>query len=520
MKKKILFYITVIIFFLIVYFLINPVTKTIEIDNVNDLTDLFQKVQKNITVKLAGGDYHLQPIAFTDSTCANCEEPSTANPATYGLKISGKKIKISGPKDRSAIIHTNAGYGLFVLDCIDFYLENITITGGIRDSAAMASDAAIVVKRSSARIHNNLITNNLGDSLMIAKNISGIMGICGRENSYLEITDNEIIRNSWDGIALFRNTKAVVSGNYIDGVDKAGGRTPGGGRGVAIGVTWNAKAEIKNNYIARYWKGIGLFVDAVATVQNNIIEDMNTWGISLWNANRGKPQGLISQNIVFNTGAMGVAVTSTTKKNPGFFKDNIIIQTAQHTAYDSPDYYGTQCAFDLSEVPPDFVIENNLFYYNRRATDDLPDFDVNETEYRQRLQEKQGWIKKLKFIDKSAFGNLDKIHNSRISLDWSGTYSGVLPCADCEGIEMTIELKQNGTYQLTQRYLGKSEDELIENGIFIWSPDGSRIRLINSQRPADFQQYQVGENKLFHLNINGRRIKGELAEMYVLSKRI
>ncbi|HSH50375.1 MAG TPA: copper resistance protein NlpE N-terminal domain-containing protein, partial [Bacteroidales bacterium] len=27
------------------------------------------------------------------------------------------------------------------------------------------------------------------------------------------------------------------------------------------------------------------------------------------------------------------------------------------------------------------------------------------------------------------------MHTSEISLDWQGTYKGVLPCADCPGIE-------------------------------------------------------------------------------------
>ena len=240
---------------------------------------------------------------------------------------------------------------------------------------------------------------------MIAKHISGIMGICGRENSYMEITGNEIIRNSWDGIALYRDTEAIIEGNIIDGVDKAGGQIPGGGRGVAIGVTWNANAKITDNYIARYWKGIGLFVDAKGIVQSNIIEDMSTWGISLWDAGKGKPQGFISNNIIFDTGAMGTAITSSSEENPGFFKDNIIVQTAQNSAYDSPDYYGYQCAMALHSVPINFVIENNLFYNNRRATEDLLDFNVSEEEFQQKLQEKQSWISEMKFIEKSEFGN-------------------------------------------------------------------------------------------------------------------
>jgi hypothetical protein len=35
---------------------------------------------------------------------------------------------------------------------------------------------------------------------------------------------------------------------------------------------------------------------------------------------------------------------------------------------------------------------------------------------------------------------------SRTSLDWPGTYTGVLPCADCEGIETTITLSVDLTY--------------------------------------------------------------------------
>ncbi len=230
------------------------------------------------------------------------------------------------------------------------------------------------------------------------------MGICGRESSYLEIKDNEIIRNSWDGIALYRDSEAIIEGNIIDGIDKAGGKIPGGGRGVAIGVTWNAKAKITDNYIARYWKGIGLFVDAIGIVQNNIIEDMSTWGISIWDAGKGKPQGYISNNIIYDTGAMGVAITSSTEENPGFFKDNIIVQTAQNSTYDSPDYYGFQCALALHSAPAEFVIENNLFYNNRRAADDLPDNDVSEEEFLLKFQEKQEWISKLRFIGKSEFG--------------------------------------------------------------------------------------------------------------------
>ncbi len=387
----------IIIINLLIYSLAGISGKELNIKNSVELQLLFSEPQENTIVILAGGDYYLQPTRFIDETCGNCEDVNTPVPATYGLKISGEKVRLIGPKEKSAVIHTNSGYGLYVVDCQEFYLENVTLTEGIRDTSGMASDAAVVVKNSRAFLKNNLITGNLGDSLMIAKHISGIMGICGRENSYMEIVNNQIISNSWDGIALYRDAEAYIEGNIIED-----------GRGVAIGVTWNAKARVIDNYIARYWKGIGLFVDASGVVQNNIIEDMYTWGLSLWDAGKGKPQGTFQNNIIYNTGAMGASITSSTAENPGCFTDNIIMQTAQNPYYDSPDYYGYQCALALHSVPTEFVLENNLFFNNRRATDDLPDFDVSEAEFQKKLLDWDKWISKLKFIEKSEFWEMTK----------------------------------------------------------------------------------------------------------------
>ena len=44
----------------------------------------------------------------------------------------------------------------------------------------------------------------------------------------------------------------------------------------------------------------------------------------------------------------------------------------------------------------------------------------------------------------------------------SGIYKGVLPCADCAGIETTLQLNSDGTYDLTQNYSGKGT--FVETG--------------------------------------------------------
>ena len=358
----------------------------------------------SLEIYLQPGDYYLSPTSITDSTCGNCEEPNQFVPATAGLEISGSYVRITGPEDRSAVIHTNAGYGIYFNHCKRGIIENLSVTGGIRDPDGNATDAAIVVKNSAVTIRNNYIYGNIGDSAIVVKNIIGVMGICGRENSDLTITDNEIIGNSWDGIALYRDATATIIGNLIDGVDKASSKVAGGGRGVAVGITWNARATIDGNLIKRYWKGIGIFVDANVTARNNIIEDILTWGIAYWDAERGKPVGIIENNIIYSTGACGVSITrSQPGPNPGHLIGNVIVRTAQNPKYDAPDYYCNQCALSISSKPDNFRIDDNQFFNNRRATETLPDYDLSDSEFKKYAEDLRNRLLNSALFQQSDF---------------------------------------------------------------------------------------------------------------------
>jgi heat shock protein HslJ len=106
--------------------------------------------------------------------------------------------------------------------------------------------------------------------------------------------------------------------------------------------------------------------------------------------------------------------------------------------------------------------------------------------------------------------------NSRNALDWPGVYTGTLPCADCEGIRTRIELRGDGSFSRSLVYLGRSARSLDDAGSFAWDEAGARVTLGAGGR--DPQQYQVGENVLFHLDREGRRIGGDLAAAYRLDK--
>lgn len=107
-------------------------------------------------------------------------------------------------------------------------------------------------------------------------------------------------------------------------------------------------------------------------------------------------------------------------------------------------------------------------------------------------------------------------HTSRIALDWQGAYTGVLPCADCAGIDTTLSLHPDLTYRLQTRYLGKDERVFELQGVFTWKEDGNTIHLQGI--PDGPNHYHVGENRLFQLDRQGRRIHGTLAEHYILDK--
>jgi heat shock protein HslJ len=112
----------------------------------------------------------------------------------------------------------------------------------------------------------------------------------------------------------------------------------------------------------------------------------------------------------------------------------------------------------------------------------------------------------------------DDGHNSRNSLDWYGVYQGVIPCADCEGIETKIILLKSNKFTRKVKYLGKEDNHFSDQGTVTWNDAGSIITLESEQ--GESQMYQVGENVLFHLDQEGNRITGDLADKYELTKNL
>lgn len=116
-------------------------------------------------------------------------------------------------------------------------------------------------------------------------------------------------------------------------------------------------------------------------------------------------------------------------------------------------------------------------------------------------------------VEDSIVTSTPDASNARTSLDYKGTYKGLLPTASGSGMEVTIVLSDS-TYTKDIVYVGEKE-KLSSAGKYTWNEAGNTITLMGDEKP---NQYEVGENTLTHLDIDGNKITGPIAPEYILKK--
>lgn len=104
--------------------------------------------------------------------------------------------------------------------------------------------------------------------------------------------------------------------------------------------------------------------------------------------------------------------------------------------------------------------------------------------------------------------------NEPMTNHWVGTYEGVIPCADCPGIKITLTLAADTTFSEKREYLER-EQVLNYKGSFTWDEPGKTLTL---QGDHETQKYKVENNQLLFLDKDGKRITGVLADHYALSR--
>jgi heat shock protein HslJ len=106
--------------------------------------------------------------------------------------------------------------------------------------------------------------------------------------------------------------------------------------------------------------------------------------------------------------------------------------------------------------------------------------------------------------------------NSRVSLDWAGTYQGIIPCDGCTGIKTRLTLNEDGTYGRSMSFIGSETEHVDQEGNYSWDNDGFVVTL--EVPDGENQAYQVGEGRLIHIDSDGKHLNGVFADEYRLEK--
>jgi copper homeostasis protein (lipoprotein) len=105
-----------------------------------------------------------------------------------------------------------------------------------------------------------------------------------------------------------------------------------------------------------------------------------------------------------------------------------------------------------------------------------------------------------------------KFHYYRVE----GEYSGILPCRDCEALEMTFEIRRNQTYLITSRYMGREDNIQFESeGRFNWVEDGTLIHLLDN---TDYPYARVMVDQVLLLGPDKKPFPGLDPRYFALTK--
>lgn len=111
---------------------------------------------------------------------------------------------------------------------------------------------------------------------------------------------------------------------------------------------------------------------------------------------------------------------------------------------------------------------------------------------------------------------IDDQHNAQNSLDYEGTYEGILPAAS-GNMSVILTLGSDTYIQVISYEQDNYEETFTKTGTYQWNNQGNIITLAGITEAPN--QYFVGENVLIQLDLDGNMITGDLADTYRLDKQ-
>ncbi len=90
---------------------------------------------------------------------------------------------------------------------------------------------------------------------------------------------------------------------------------------------------------------------------------------------------------------------------------------------------------------------------------------------------------------------------------FAGTFTGTLPCADCPGIDETLQLDADGRFELTDVYRARPDSTHVVHGTWSLQAERAQLRLDpDNQRDVDRVFAIDQEGTLAPLGMDGTRI--------------
>jgi NlpE N-terminal domain len=88
--------------------------------------------------------------------------------------------------------------------------------------------------------------------------------------------------------------------------------------------------------------------------------------------------------------------------------------------------------------------------------------------------------------------------------EFRGVYYGFLPCSDCDGLKMTLSLKQSNNYLLVSQYARASSREDYEKGKYSWDEQARKVVLTPRNKSLAVRQFHIEDDAtLIQLNADG-----------------
>jgi heat shock protein HslJ len=113
------------------------------------------------------------------------------------------------------------------------------------------------------------------------------------------------------------------------------------------------------------------------------------------------------------------------------------------------------------------------------------------------------------------FALLGTTVNAQVKVIPAGLFYGIIPCADCNGIETYIELNANKTGIVQEKYLGK--EDKVSVAAIRWEMKQNLVTLFENEKQKG--TYMFSNSNLKKLDAKGKAITGSLASKYILHKK-